>query len=565
MLKILRTSLTTQALAGMALSFLLVVFVMAGIGSRAVRGAVTEQYVDAAYHTARTARTYLNPDHIADYLSADGGAHPEEYRHIQEEWQRLADRDSQGVLMIYLIETEGEDYGHIRFILRAAHPSLFTDYPELKLKPIGAVATSGEAQRKAYAQIYQGEKLAVVIHPQQWTEDHITVIVPVKTKENEVAGLLCVQRKMEKLRTASGSHVREVLAGAVALLAIILPLGVWGLHRWFLNPIKTVTEETLRFAEKNTLPESRLGASIRTSNEIGLLARSIDTMEAQNIDYVANLTRVTAKQEQIRTELNVARDIQRSMLPRDFDLRPEIDLAAAMDAAKEVGGDFYDFYPIPPQGASYRDGDRVAVTIADVSGKGVPSALFMVVAKTVLKNFILTSPDEPGALARAVGQANRRLCEGNENLMFVTVFAGVLNVRTGNFTYVNAGHNPPLRSRGGVFEYLSLAQNGFLGISKDIQFKEDSFSLSQGDGVFLYTDGVTEAENPAGDPLVGGKFFGEARLLDALNARAGGTDRSARELLAYVKGRVGNFVGTAPQSDDLTMLYMRYSGGEIHV
>ena len=542
MIKIFKTSLTVQVLTGMALSFLLVILVMARVGNREIMWAMGEQYADAAYNTARTARTYLNPDHIADYFSPDGGAHPEECRYIQEEWQRLAGRDSQEVLMIYLIQTEGQDYGHIRFGLVAVHPSLLEEHPEMKLYPAGTVLESGEDQRKAYARIHQGGKRAVVFHPRQWQEDHLTLVIPVKTKEGKIAGLIGVQKKMENLRAASRSHTHKVLLAAALLLAIILPLRAWGLRRWILKPIKTVTEETLRFARENRLPVASLGKEFTMSNEIGRLARSIDTMEAENVEHVANLLRMTAEKEQIQAELDVARDIQLSMLSKNFVLRPEIDLCAAMDAAREVGGDFYDFYPI--------DGERVAVTIADVSGKGIPAALFMVVAKTVLKNFISVAPDEPGALAAAVGSANRQLCQNNESMMFVTVFAGVLNVRTGAFTYVNAGHNPPLRSQNGVFEYLPLARNGFLGISEDILFKEDSFTLPHGEGLFLYTDGLTEAENAEK------KLFGNDRLLDALNAftNPGG----AEGLLGHVKSRVEEFVNSAPQSDDLTMLYLRY-------
>ena len=195
MIKKLKTSLSAQVLTSAALVLVLLCVVIVYIGNREITKAVIDQYVEAAYHTARTARTYLNPDHIADYVAADGGTYPEECRQIQSEWQRLADRDSQEVLMIYLIQTEGEDYGRIRFGLTAVHPSLFEDHPELVLHPIGAIARSGEAQRKAYIEIYQGAKYAAVVQPQQWEEEHITVIIPVNTKENKVAGLICVQRK----------------------------------------------------------------------------------------------------------------------------------------------------------------------------------------------------------------------------------------------------------------------------------------------------------------------------------------------------------------------------------
>lgn len=523
----------------MSLSFLLFVLVMANVGSRQIHQAVTESYVYSALQTARTARLYLNPDHIDDYFSADGGEHPEEYHKIQEEWQKLADSNSQGVLMIYLIQTEGENYERIKFGLTSVHPSLFQDHPDLKLSPIDSVVNSGINQRKAYAEIYQGAKRAVVIHPQQWEEDHLTVIIPVKTEEDKIVGLICVQKKMEILRTAIEKHAHRVMFSAVLLFVIIMPLFALGLRRWLLNPLKTITRETLRFAEKNTMPEAQLRASIKMSNEIGVLARSIDIMEAQNVRYVANLTQATRKEEQIQAELNMARDIQLSMLSTDFNISG-VDLFASMEAAKEVGGDFYNFYVL--------DEDRVVITIADVSGKGIPAALFMLVSMGLLWSFI---PDSPGALARAFDVANLWLCNHNDSMMFVTVFTGILNRRIGTFTYVNAGHNSPLISRRELskFEYLPMAQNGFLGINDKAVFHEETITLNHGDWLFLYTDGLTEAENGENE------FFGEDRLLDTLNEF---NNSSAKELISYVHERVKDFVNTAPQSDDLTMLALRY-------
>ncbi|MBQ4419372.1 MAG: PP2C family protein-serine/threonine phosphatase, partial [Synergistaceae bacterium] len=217
-----------------------------------------------------------------------------------------------------------------------------------------------------------------------------------------------------------------------------------------------------------------------------------------------------------------------------------VDLYASMEAAKEVGGDFYNFYVL--------DEDRVVITIADVSGKGIPAALFMLVSMGLLWSFV---PDSPGAFTKALDAANLWLCNHNDGMMFVTVFTGILNRRTGKFTYVNAGHNSPLMSRRELsnFEYLPMAQNGFLGINDKAVFREETITLNHGDWLFLYTDGLTEAENGEHD------FFGDDRLLDTLNEF---NNSSAKELISHVHERVKDFVGTAPQSDDLTMLALRY-------
>ncbi len=280
--------------------------------------------------------------------------------------------------------------------------------------------------------------------------------------------------------------------------------------------------------------------SIKTGDEIESLAITFNVMTDRLRSYVENLKRSTAEREHIETELSVASNIQQSMLPWEFDLgRSEVELSASMKAAKEVGGDFYDFYLL--------EGDRLMMTIADVSGKGVPAALFMVVSKTVLKNFALTTND----LAAAVEQANYRLSQNNDELMFVTVFAAVLELRTGRLVYVNAGHNPPLVRRAGRFEYLRSEEGVALGIDEDQTFRQSSITLESGDAIFLYTDGVTEAMNFDGDQ------YSEGRLLARLNAI---DDRAtAEEILKAVGDDVKVHVDGAEQSDDITMLAVKFN------
>jgi sigma-B regulation protein RsbU (phosphoserine phosphatase) len=219
-----------------------------------------------------------------------------------------------------------------------------------------------------------------------------------------------------------------------------------------------------------------------------------------------------------------------------------------MDAAKEVGGDFYDFYML--------DEHRLAFTIGDVSGKGVPAALFMVIAKTVLENSAL-SAGATEDFAEVIRQANRQLCENNEEMLFVTVFFGVLDTRTGDFTYVNCGHNPPLLRQGwdGQFAYLRpTKKNLMMGVEEDINFTQETLHLSPGSLLFCYTDGVTEAMNAAKE------VYSEERLQAALEAIEGDADMPVADLLAAVWQDVNAHVNGVEQSDDITMLAICYRG-----
>lgn len=238
-----------------------------------------------------------------------------------------------------------------------------------------------------------------------------------------------------------------------------------------------------------------------------------------------------------QAELNVARNIQHDMLPCIFPAFPErneFDIYATMDPAKEVGGDFYDFFLV--------DDHHLAIVISDVSGKGVPAALFMVIAKTLIKN--QTQPGVP--LGEVFTRVNDQLCENNGEGMFVTSFMGVLDLNTRELTFVNAGHNPPLLCRkGGGFEFLKTKPGFVLAGLENMVYKEDSIQLGAGDRIFLYTDGVTEAINSSTE------LYGDDRLVAALNQDV---NLSPEQLLAAVKTSMDAFTAGAEQFDDITML-----------
>ena len=286
--------------------------------------------------------------------------------------------------------------------------------------------------------------------------------------------------------------------------------------------------------------------------------------------YVREIVDITAEKQRLDTELSVASEIQSNMLPSHFPAFPdrdEFDLYAVMDPAKEVGGDFYDFFLI--------DDDHLALVMADVSGKGVPAALFMVISKTLIKNITLSgSGAGPGGI---LSDVNDRLCEGNEDSMFVTVWLGILTISTGQLVSACAGHEYPVfYRRESGFTMEKDLHGPALGAMEGIRFRETHWNMNPGDLLFLYTDGVPEATDNSQE------LFGNGRMLRGLAesrnrenqqshsgyAGQGDLQSSLRKwnyedlqiFLTMFRGHVDDFVGEAPQFDDLTMMCFSYNG-----
>ncbi len=280
---------------------------------------------------------------------------------------------------------------------------------------------------------------------------------------------------------------------------------------------------------------------IDTGDEVQTLAKSFESMTDRMKEYIRDITAITAEKERIGAELSVATHIQASMLPSifpPFPDRKEFELYAKMDPAKEVGGDFYDFFMI--------DDDHIALVIADVSGKGVPAALFMVIAKTLIKNHAQSGSKAEDILM----MSNDQLCEGNGEELFVTAWIGIVDLKTGVMSYCDAGHeNPYVIHADGSIEILKpQKKKPPLAAMEGIKYLANETTLKKGDCLFLYTDGVPEATN-SNDEL-----YGTDRLEKVLAAKS---SDDTEKLLADVRADVDDFVADAPQFDDLTMLAFR--------
>ena len=355
--------------------------------------------------------------------------------------------------------------------------------------------------------------------------------------------------RMEKFRQSIALTFLAFLAGAGIFLFILLKMFAKGsgkLAEKFSRPILELTAGVKEISDGNLDKKF----AIKTDNEIEDLAICMNAMTDELKKEMARVERVTAEKERAMTDILVAANIQRDMLPNMFPAFPqreEFDIFAMMKAAREVGGDFYDFYLV--------DDDKLAVIIADVEGKGVPAALFMVIVKTLLKNFV-TMIKNPEELSGAVKVVNDKLCENNDQNLFATVFVGILEISTGKFTYVNAGQNPPLFYKKSEKNYSFLPpskERTPLGIDKGIFFSTDTINFAAGDKIFLCTDGITDALDKNNDG------FGKTRLCDTLNKNI---SASVTETVKNLDAEIKNFVGNSEQSDDITMIALEYFGAD---
>ena len=348
--------------------------------------------------------------------------------------------------------------------------------------------------------------------------------------------------------SATGSLLKYVVIYLVLMTVVTLVIAFFVKRyasRHIVEPIDKIAsaaEEYILDKSDGTLDDMTHFSDLHldTDDELEHLALVLRDMEVSMVGYVENLTRVTREKERISTELDLAKRIQENMLPSVFPPYPDrhdLDIHASMDPAKEVGGDFYDFFLI--------DDNHLGMVMADVSGKGIPAALFMMMARIMI-NYAAKTGSTP---AQVLQRVNDRICENNEAEMFVTVWLGILDLTTGEVTAANAGHEYPiLRDAEGNFAIKKDPHGFVVGGMKAVRYKDYSFTLERGGTLFLYTDGLPEANNAKGE------LFNTDRILEVLNRNP---DVSAEQLLENMTKAVAEYVGDTPQFDDLTMMAVR--------
>lgn len=351
----------------------------------------------------------------------------------------------------------------------------------------------------------------------------------VKTLDNNMILVVCIP-KTEMFQLVI-THVVSLFIALIILSAIMALLLYISLQRNILRPIDKLTEMANRISRGEEVE-----IKISKPKEFAHLASTFDQMT----DNIKNITKEQAK---ISSELSIAKLIQASSLPNvfpPFPNRKEFDIYATMNPAKEVGGDFYDFYFI--------DEKNLMFLIADVSGKGIPAALFMMTSKTLISNLAQEGYDAK----TLIENVNRKICSTNSMGLFITMLAGIINTETGKITYINCGHNHPLIKTGNdEYNYMALPTNIVLGAFENAKFEIVEAQLNKGDTVFLYTDGLTEAMNDK-------EMFGEKRLKQVLSKY---DSEDLKSMAENIKGEIKDFCYGTPQSDDLTMLIFKYKNG----
>ena len=356
-----------------------------------------------------------------------------------------------------------------------------------------------------------------------------------------------VDLDMNPAARASRIFLLQYVSILLAVVVIAALLAIRSMRKNVVDPINALAEAAAAYT-RDRVDDHRSGGHfskvhITTGDEIENLSLTMKDMEQELGDYVATLTRVTGEKERIGAELGIASRIQEGMIPSIFPAFPErreFDIFASMHTAKEVGGDFYDFFLI--------DDDHLAIVMADVSGKGVPAALFMMASKILIKNYAYIEQTSP---ARILELVNHQICQSNSAEMFVTTWLGIVEISTGRMKAANAGHEyPVIRRAKGAYQLYRDVHGFVLGGVDGMRYREYELQLSPGDELFLYTDGVTEATNEAHE------LFGTARMLAALNS----AEHAADGVLDAVKSHLDGFVGAAEQFDDITMLCFRYLG-----
>ena len=515
-----------------------------------------QQYHDTAYLIADTAESTImenvTVDELAEYVAAaksgdkqkqEAAKNSEKYQKIQTELTAL--RKNMDLTDIYVTWYEPTVLRQFASGNDSLKPLLYVFdnyYKEEENFNIGDTSKMNKQNIELFAEVIETKttQSKFIISDGEFGYN-ISALKPVLSKDgSEVICVIAVEEPMRRVQTAARDFVMRTVCLLIVAIVLIIIFFVVYLYKRVVKPINIIAGEVKRFGEANERNEEseKTLTSIKTNDEVELLAESIDKMEKDMLAYVDNITAITAEKERIGAELNVATKIQADMLPSIFPAFPErndMDIFASMDPAKEVGGDFYDLFMV--------DDDHLAVVMADVSGKGVPAALFMVIAKTLIKNHLQNQ--EP--VNEALINANNQLCEGNDEGYFVTTWAAVVDLKTGDVEFADAGHELPLviHPDGSVEGFKPTKKRPPLATMEDLQFLLDRFNLAPGDKLFLYTDGVPEATNAENE------LYGMDRLKAVLekNCKA-----SPKEILVAVRADVDAFVGDAPQFDDLTML-----------
>lgn len=549
-------TLSRKLTIGIVLLALMVCAITCAIGYMEYKQEIEFIYNDTAYQVADVAAGYVDVDDLKDYIQVARNSGPGEIDYEAEiqsaAYQRSATqltnlRESMGANDVYIIAFDFDQYTNYPGTTEGWTPLLylFDSYRIVEENyTLGSISASNPDFVDDVMEIIEtGQRSSNYFFSDTGYGYNTSAQLPLYDENGEFVAMVGVEIPMTTLQSALRNYLIYTISGTLLVLLVFIFGYLTYLRRKITSPLHMVTAEAEKFIENNEI--STLLDTVKTNDEIETLAESLLQMEIDINVYIENITAATAERERLGAELDVAKNIQASMLPSIFPAFPaqkEFDIHASMTPAKEVGGDFYDFFMV--------DDSHLALVMADVSGKGVPAALFMVIAKTLLKN----AAQQGLSSSEVLEKVNNQLCENNEADMFVTVWIGIMEVDTGKMVCSNAGHEYPTICRaGGQFELFKDPHGFVLAGMEDMPYTEYEIQLNPGDVLYVYTDGVPEATN--GD----NQLFDNERMLVALNDLK---NPEPEVLLHKVQEHIDQFVGEAPQFDDITMLALKYKGKE---
>ena len=523
-----RKKLTAKAILGLifVLAFI-VVFVCIGITWRYIND-FDDSHYGTAFTLTHTASEYIDGEKTIGYY--ENGEADDYYGQVQE--------------FLELLRSEG-DLNRM-YVFVPSENELVTVW-STDGNTLGArQAFEGEFKKSAMGSFFGDSEQNVHLSEQSGNKLLVTAFSPIRDKSGNPIALVASEFQGESILIKISEFNLATLG--IVLISSIIPIIIFykKTKKGVLMPIKRLNTAAKQIVG-DLESEKLVSPDIHTGDEIEELSDSFEQMNVELCDYIRQLRLATAEKERIGAELNMAKDIQAAQLPSTFPAfsdRKDFDIYASMTPAKEVGGDFYDFFLV--------DDDHLAMVIADVSGKGIPASLFMMISKILLKNR-LKAGDSPSA---ALEKVNNQLIETNniKPKQFVTVWLAVLELSTGKGKAANAGHEHPVLKRAdGAYELVEYRHSPPVSLVRKLRFREHDFEMRAGDRLFVYTDGVAEAMNSERE------LFGTDRLLTVLNSHQ---NASPRQVLENVTEGINAFVGDAEQFDDITMLSFAYYGSD---
>ena len=467
------------------------------------------------------------------------GVESEKYQELQVFLDNFKDRHS--IAWLYVIKPINDsDNDNIMNVIAAMTPWEKENAPENEVFLNELCGTSYTADvAKLYLDALDKDDITYF---EDYTEEWglaYTAILPLKNSKGEAIAELCVDIYINDIKENLMMYVIGVVILMLLAGILYIALNMHWMNRRIIRPIANIGECIDSFvnsrSESNDADSMEIkDPEIKTGDELQMLSEQTVDMMHRLKDHVLEIKNITAEKERVTAELNVAAKMQANMLPKEFLKHGGIDIYATMTPAKEMGGDFYDFFMI--------DDDHIGLIMADVSGKGVPAAMFMIVAKTLMK----VRTTAPGSPAQMLYDINNMLCADNPSQLFVTAWFGILTISSGEIIAANAGHEQPaLIHENGECELVKVENMPPLATMEDIEYIDEKIQLRKGDRIFLYTDGVPEAKAPDGSR------FGNDRMLAVLSSNK---NESSEILLKNMKREIDSFTGTNDPFDDVTMM-----------